>query len=364
MQDIDFEELDRAVSSVLGDAPASEAVQPASESIATPTQPTAPQPSPAARRTPGRFMDVVHPSSDMKTPPARPAASPVLTPLVLPDEPEQPSAGPVVMDIVKAPVTSTDTAASPPEEVSSEANESSEFRWPDPLDVASDEPSDAASEGVVPETDPIPAEPISTLPALDSPFISDAKVEKRPLGAFSDPTPPPLDLEKALQEEEAATQEESPAPAPEDAVTETPEESDEEARPEVTDITALQGEDLEVSEESLIGSSDTDETSATVSAEAPVEETIPAPTPVPTPVTVSEPNVPLAAASIPQQYKEQPLAEDQPSGAIYDTETYHQPLTHPAKKTAGWLVVIWIIALILFGGGIGAALYFFVLPML
>lgn len=79
---------------------------------------------------------------------------------------------------------------------------------------------------------------------------------------------------------------------------------------------------------------------------------------VPPEVSTAEPEPkPTGPTSIAQQYQEQPSSSDQSNGAIYDTATYHQPLSHPAKKSSGWLWVILIIAIILIGAGAGAYIY-------
>ena len=53
--------------------------------------------------------------------------------------------------------------------------------------------------------------------------------------------------------------------------------------------------------------------------------------------------------SIARQYKEQPrtASEDDESGAIFDPQTYQQPIEHPAKKSSGWGWVIAIIVIVL-----------------
>ena len=78
MKDLDFDELDRAVNSAINPQPAAPAepvaeppapeTEPAVEPVTEPPAPTpvVSSPSPAARRSSGRFMDVVHPSSDMR----------------------------------------------------------------------------------------------------------------------------------------------------------------------------------------------------------------------------------------------------------------------------------------------------------
>ena len=67
---------------------------------------------------------------------------------------------------------------------------------------------------------------------------------------------------------------------------------------------------------------------------------------------------PTGPVSIPQQYKESPSSQPQDNGTIYDTENYHQPISHPAKKSSGWMIVVWILLIILLGASLGAAAYF------
>lgn len=283
MQDIDFDEIDRAVTSASGttapvvDGPVSVSTAPLANE---PVRDTTPAVAPAARRSSGRFMDVVHPSSDMRS------SSPV------PARPVQP---------VETPVAAT----APVEEPAQTA------AWPDPLDFH----GFVDEEAVKPVEDAKPARIIAPSaddmhPPLETPFIQNAVVEKRPLGAFSEASPAPTVPEPIIPEEIVA----------EPIVEETPQET-----PDLTE---------EVS---------------------PVEEA-----PASAPVI----DAPAGPVSITQQYKEQPSTTDQPSGAIFDTESYHQPLVHVPKKKSGILVVIWIAALILVGAGAGAAVYFFVLPLL
>jgi hypothetical protein len=66
----------------------------------------------------------------------------------------------------------------------------------------------------------------------------------------------------------------------------------------------------------------------------------------------------LAASSIPTQYSEQPSTGDASHTPIYDNEATHQPLAHPAKKKKGWLLIVFIVAILAIGGGLGAAAYF------
>lgn len=359
MKDIDFDELDRAVNTAMSNVPADEdrsSLEPAlvipqrGEPMTTASSATGASSSPAVRRSGGRFMDVVHPSSDMRS-----ASTPRVAPVVNTDTPvPTPPPQPLVTDV--APVASSTS--------------STDFQWPDPLDVTPT-PADAPvpddftlAESKVPliedgADDDLPeGTPLASFQPLESPFIDGAKVEKRPLGAFSvtsadeaDPAPAPLDLTAALEEDaEVAAEPVQPV--------EPAQQADDAPSKEAPD--PLKIETLEVSEETLIGSSESDETSQPqVSASKEESAQVPVAAPL-----VSETTAPIAAASIPQQYKEHPVSDDQPSGAIYDTETYHQPLTHPQKKSSSWPIILWIIGLMMLGAGIGFLLYFFVLPQL
>ena len=259
MTDFDFEELDRAVSGAVD--------------TATPTPTPVVEPpmldrssdrpvAPALRRTGGRFMDVVHPSSDMRT------ATP----------PRENSVTPFAPQSTASPSTETPTAEQP---------------------------------------------------AVDSPFLADAKVEKRPLGGVG---PAPVLLEAAepqelLDEPDDPRIEEHTLPDPIDfAEQEAPQE------PEV----------------------------APVVAEIPQEQEETQPTPAVLPVEEE----PVGPTSITQQYAEHPSSA-QDSGAIYDIETYHQPLAQPVKKKGkGIFTVLWIVGLIAVGAGAGWTIYTYVLPMI
>lgn len=122
MKDFDFEELDRAVSSAIG----------GNSNDRNPTPPERTAPTPAARRSsPGRFMDIKPAAADSRTPEARPSAPPVQqTPAPQVTQP-QPQPTPATEDV---------------------------------------KPFDFQPE---PKVQP------ST---VETPFISDAVVEKRPLG--------------------------------------------------------------------------------------------------------------------------------------------------------------------------------------
>jgi len=162
MQDLDFEELDKAVNSLMpslsNDNSAKAAVQTAADDTPVdnsqnlaPLKPEVKSTSntkPMAERpSTGRFMDVVHPSSDMR-------AS-----LSVPQRSLSPSLAPMTNTEVKiptvpeVPVENTQTAAD------TTSNWAGLSNYQEPKEVA------------------------------ESPFLPDTKVEKRPLGAFSNDNP-------------------------------------------------------------------------------------------------------------------------------------------------------------------------------
>ncbi|MEO6109751.1 MAG: hypothetical protein ABIP50_01945 [Candidatus Saccharimonadales bacterium] len=325
MQDIDFDELDRAVSSTM--EPSTPTPAPSSDAVTV--SDSAPKPvlsgTPAARRSSGRFMDMVHSSSDMRN------GSPV---------PERSAPRPVE-------VSAPEHTPEPSVERSTD--------WPDPLDFHGfDKEDEAEVPAPVPETPELELieDDLPEPKPLETPFLSDAKVEKRPLGAFSSSETPATDPFDDLMKVEAE---------------ETPEVKKDE--PEL--LLAASDEDLLTALTAENEADDKEETPMETpiveqEAEPVVEETPESPALQQEEVVrpVETDTAPAGPTSIHQQYKEQPSTTNQPSGAIYDTEAYHQPLAYVAKKKSGGLVILWIVGLIIIGGGIGAAIYFFVLPLL
>ncbi len=197
MKELDFDELDRAVNSLMTNVPDTNVPQddaiktltidptstdshtsaPAAPSVVaaapSPRTATSSYESVAARRG-GRFMDVVHPSSDMKkvdVPPRPPSRQGVTI-----TRAGSPDTSPDLLPPLPPAVEKTEESTTAPVESVSSASE-----WPDPLDMA--EKADAADDQLsavssVPENknDPGP---------LTSPFLPDTKVEKRPLGGIA-----------------------------------------------------------------------------------------------------------------------------------------------------------------------------------
>lgn len=306
MTDIDFDELDRAVNSLVG-AKSPEAPVPAPSPLTETQQSTM---SLAAKRSSGRFMDVVHPSSDMRSAPlipARPAAREGVTiaaPTISVTAPTLPPAPASIPDLPE--VTAVTTAKN---------------EWPDPIDFHG-----AVDSAVIAAVAaPAPSQ------ALDTPFIADAKVEKRPLGAFSDVPSTPEPVTEPVNE---PISEPETTPAAQD----TPQLDKTNEEVVDTPMPAELGNDLL--------SIESDESTVGTTAGA-------------LDLSVATPTL-----SIPQQYSETPSTGDKPAGSIFDSDAYKKPLAHPKKKSSGWLVVLWIVILLVVGAGAGAAVYFYILPLL
>ena len=308
MSDIDFDELDRAVNGALGgnntsapkppfnEVPAVQEVptitrierttlSPISSDLPPTVTSTPASIAPAARRSSGRFMDMVHPSSDMRS--------------------QQTPRLPVENRPESAPVVNLEPAIAKIDDSSA---------WNEPL---------------------------------ESPFLPDAKVEKRPLGGGeaaaaaveANVIVDSFDFQGLLDEPEEELLE---VPQPQGRIEEV-------ASPDHIDIVAAAAITDEIESKAF-------------EAEEPVEVTpvVPEVVPVqPQPVIEEQ----IGPSSITPQYKEQ-ASSNQESGAMYDTESYHQAVAAPVQKKSGWFTVLWILLLVLLGAGGGWAVFTYVLPML
>jgi hypothetical protein len=164
--------------------------------------------------------------------------------------------------------------------------------------------------------------------APESPFIPDAKIEKRPLGGFSKPegSDDKPQTEASVVTEEATTQAEVEPEV--ESVNSSSEMLNaplpEELHPDLINLDSLGAEPVASEQES-------------------------APQPTAEPLSVT--------ARVDTNKSAEPVS-------IYDTDTYHKPLAHPQKKSSGVLTTLWIVLFIAIGVGVGAAVYFFVLPNL
>lgn len=332
MAEFDFDELDKAVSDLMSnvstdkrntalddpedkvvtieDTPAITAV-PAATAVApaaAPSQSAATTPSLATKRR-GQFMDIMHPSQSKSTKPALASRQGVT---IQPATQSMPEPVPGVAPTVDTPAP---------------------VSIPDPIDAMATVPAETT-----PDTTDEPA-------PLMTPFLADAKVEKRPLGANGS-----VVITDSAEEADAEAQ---IAPAPSTTVPVVlPEEL-------TGDVLAVESNDLSaaVSTSELMGPKVEEATEAVVPE--PQEEIAQPPKDLVVPVEeVAEPTGP---ASIPQQYTEQPSSGDQSNGSIYDTATYHQAIegeTSSKKHTTlKWTLII--VGLLVLGAAAGAAVFYY-----
>jgi len=396
MRDIDFDELDRAVNSLMTNVSKSEPPKDEDHiktlditptlapnatpeftllnTSSTPQNPTPPSgdvktssPAPSlssrpvsasvASRRGGRFMDVVHPSSDMKPRPATSISrqgvtiTPEQTDLVSPSP--EPVVSPVSASVPKSTVPAVPAAE---QEHISPVNE-----WPDPLDMVDfDQPvskkTDSTDVAVIPKSEEptievpeLPSKKNDVEPPLTTPFLTGTKVEKRPLGggissSVDEPDHAPVHTSDLLNTGSVNDPNDQLPALPKDVEPILPAE----LQNDLMAVEADNGVDTHIPDR---------EPSTSADSKLDKEDVA-----VPSKPVASKSEASVVSngpTSIPQQYREEPSTGDTVSGAIYDTDTYHQPLSHPVKKKSGWLWVVWILLIVLVGAGIGAALFFF-----
>jgi hypothetical protein len=393
MKDIDFDELDKAVNSLMSkngrdttnDAPeippvkepgmpltaapvspgtirpkSEVAINPDTQPAITPSQPpkqpissTPRSGMPASRRS-GRFMDVVP-----KKPAPTPGGGASREGVTIAPRPEAASSTSASLPIQPTSPMKADESKPQTASVETAAPKSD---WPDPIEMHAMKQNAPASVAASPKVEDAPVsspkeQENSTDQPLSSPFLPDAKVEKRPLGGAT-PMVPMVAPEHELQASVPDDSEAQLPAKPSDVAPEAPEE--------------FRGDLMQIESDTHMGVPKTDETHPVKEkpgSQEPTMSDLPAqeekdkietasiPTETETTDKVAAESH-VGRISIPQQYKEQPSSGEKESGAIYDTDTYHQPLSHPAKKKSGWLWVLWIVLILIVGAGAGVALYF------
>lgn len=401
MKDLDFDELDRAVNSLMSgggsrpagsvtpvsqpvvneeqpfadestaDTPAPEAVpaEPKAEVLVPASKPSAPtvaSPIVPQRRS-GRFMDVVHPSSDMKSSNNRPKS--VVTPInaditseSVEKKPEEPVFDPLAMAHVDAPSTLQKTSdVSEPE-----LKKQDEHSWPDPIDmheksVDSDAELSSTEENSSLSATPEIAEPKNEDDSVSdkqesndyietsSPFLPDAKVEKRPLGGLPSSAPTNVDDKTSTTLSAPKEKDESSVVRDEKESTDEVSVSDDvkkdSSKPTESLPAELSKDIIAVEAAGNIHDSDATEKDDANADKASEPKVAKDDTPLP------------GMTSITQQYKIKPTSTTPEHTPIYADSG--QPLSHPKKTKSGWLTIVWIIALIIVGAGGTLALYFF-----
>lgn len=329
MTELDFDELDKAVNSLMTESSVEEEPKPdnVTEPAPTPSSTAVAVSSPATRRR-GQFMDVMHPSSNMRQAPAPVThqAADVTPPMV--SEAVKPDDTPVADEALpmSSPEPMSEQATTEQEEVSS--------TWTEPSEETTEEAT--VPEEVVETPPEPPVDQLQTDDPLTSPFLPDAKVEKRPLGEPVPYAEPVLESKTSDMETPAEVH---------DIDTKEPEQ------PDTTEGDMGAAEPVPLPDELK------EDVVAVEANEVMHEEAIEAPAENEVAPEVTQP----ISGSITQQYEEQPSTGEQTNGAIYDTDSYHQPLDgHPAKKKSSVLTwILWTIVLLIVGATAGAAWFYF-----
>ncbi len=321
MGDIDFDELDKAVNSLMstnntvGNTTAPSAGPPVAvpsgtstpvAAATTPTTTTTATP-PVAPTSRGRFMDVMPPSTQAPVTPANVTTPPVQS------APLTPSQSPV----------SNDTSMTQP--VAVEPTTQAPFQ--------------------------------STEQPLSSPFLPNAQVEKRPLGGAIAPAEVPFSAD------ESTAVPTSDAPKSDDSSTE--QESDEAGAITLNGYKKpidISGDDQrELDATNLNKKPDPNEVELAKLESHEVSET---PPPTESAVTQEQASITTIESGDTERFKggNPPQAESAPQApatnnahGIYDQ---HQPLNHPAKQKSGHWVIIAIILVIIVFISLGVAAFF------
>ncbi|QHU89650.1 hypothetical protein GWK73_03310 [Candidatus Saccharibacteria bacterium oral taxon 955] len=325
-------------------------------------KPASAQSSPLAVKRRGQFMDMVHPSSDMTSasrpvkrdgvsimPPSEtvstsPSTESVKKPSSVTNTPvnnkpaptlssiRTPSSTAVVSTPMSTPAPAMPSAEKPSQPIASSAIQppvqpnptapiASSYSSPgviEPSDNKNDQPEEVASvESEIPAEIVDEASSISSpQPLPTAPFLSDARVEKRPLGANSESAAkPPQDV---AEEEDAPVSESVSLPA--------------ELQGDVVAVEA--SVPLDIDKAGSLSEVDSQSSDADLVVDAGVD---------------------LTAQSI-----EQTDVDDQVNGSIYDTANYHQPIDgkKPEKKSSPLKWLAWFLVLLIVGVGAGVAYFF------
>ncbi len=308
MSDLDFDELDKAVNSLVGDTPSSKekteapaAIKP--DEIVPKVETTTPAVTLPSRRT-GRFMDMKHDGSSMKKDSSPSLMTSTKTNIEPLDSNIQPTA---TADIPVKPNTQNDTE---------------------------DKPDEAKKT---------------------SPFLDDAKVEKRPLGGLESA----LDTESDLKKEAADIKDSDTKDGSEEKSAEAPPEPIE-LPPELDkDLVAIEADEAPVAgvpapkvESETENNKEQEEPKAADTKDHKEE--------------VSQLLASAASGSIPDQYKRENRSHELGSShPLFDAEHFKDSPSSSPKKPKSTVIKIlqWIfisLGLLLLGGSLGAAVFVFV----
>lgn len=335
MSDIDFDEIDKAVNSAVVDdafspgAQTTASVEPPAPSdalppreqqaeVATVAPPAAVSP-PAIRRSSGRFMDVVHPSSDMRTPSV---AAPVsVRPLFAP-RPEVAALSPVAEESTAPPTaTAPDPSANMAIKTPELPEESTELDFEDEVKkvFTSNEPPLAPNDSE--ERTDSPAQYVS-------PFLENTNVEKRPLGARAD------------------IGNELPSPQPDESLPLSTDSANEPADDQRVSILGALAVESPAKGDGVLPdaplSRDMPDEAKAIASDNPVD-------PENGPANMIAPQYASQAGAAPGALTESPTSP-------FDAGAYERP--REGKRSHAWIWILLAIIVVLLGVGAGAYLYF------
>jgi len=365
MTEFDFEELDKAVNSLMDKqqnqsadtnqavATASPATDvsppinrpPTTDGLATtptearqvpevPDRPTPPADTTISRRPAGRFMDVVHPSSDMRSN----------------STPERPVGriGQTIQPVGEVANTSPNDRSEVPTQPTVSQEPIGDVK-PKPPMIGGAEPINDSNQADVPGGLASDQSDVMT-----SPFLEDAVVEKRPLGGIEPSENIPAEPEPAVPEampDPIADWQPATEPVVNEVATVNPEVNQSQSPQQSTEPEAESvDETTEAPEEPLAP-----ELSAEVLALDSNEELNP---PEPEPSSPTSHGLP---GDIPKQYKPVEAETPEPTAVFEEVASEPQTLQHPPKKKSGWKIVIWIVILLLLGVASGVLAWFFLI---
>ena len=195
-------------------------------------------------------------------------------------------------------------------------------------------------EETSPNTESMDEPDTPVAPVNDSPFIADAKPNKRPLNAN-----PTSALETDLPSEDTTESSSEASSEAEDEPYEPPRASDTTAFgtqvPELSsELVAIEATGKFAEEGELPSTSGLENADNKINTPADSSEKIVGPT------------------SITQQYHPKESTGDTSHAPIYDATQYPDPVKHPAKKLSSWWILISVLLLLALGSGGAVALYF------
>lgn len=378
---LSLDDIDQTAGQFASDTPV---IELSSSALTTVSPDATPDASPMITKRPaGRFMDVMHPSSDMKTAATRSTtvAPSVASSLALSSN--APTTGregltiasPVVpSESIVEPVFDTSTvqvlAVEQVPEWSDTANTPESFAQN--LAISTIEAEVPSASVVTASANPVTFSPPPEQEPLISPFLPDAKVAKRPLGgglATVDSVPENVTgevlVQTAVEKDAQRALEITPEVSEEYFSDLMAIESGANVAMEIEDRSAIQQDDQtqnsfeapQTIQDSIADSFVKPEPKTGEFEQKQDDTTQIQPTNVVEPVVQSD-IIPAGPQSIAQQYSELPDSGDKESGSIYDVNDYHKPVSHPAKTSSGWFWVAIIIGIIAICGGGAAAFYF------